>query len=61
MIGDVAMVNLEERVILLEQQVSAMKDLLSKIVETYDPDIDQTQIGLQQTSKNNLPKSVGDV
>lgn len=57
------MVNLEERLTLLEQQVSAIMDLLSKIIETYNPNIDQTQIQseLQQTSKNNFPKSVGDV
>lgn len=57
------MSNLEERVILLEQQVSAIRDLLSKIIETYNPNIDQMHIqsDLQHTSKNNLPKSVGDV
>ncbi len=54
---------LEERVNLLEQQVSAIIKLLGEIVETYNPDCYYThnQEDLQQTSKNNRPKSVGDV
>lgn len=57
------MADLEERVNLLEQQVSAIIKLLSEIVETYDPNYYDThnQEDLQQTSKNNRPKSVGDV
>lgn len=62
-IGDIVMADLEERVILLEQQVSAIKDLLSIIIETYNPESNQIQFqnDLQQTSKNSFPKSVGDV
>ncbi|MDE6626903.1 MAG: hypothetical protein K2K56_11120 [Lachnospiraceae bacterium] len=57
------MADLEERVNLLEQQVSAIIKLLGEIVETYNPNFDYTNIqeDSQQTSKNNRPKSVGDV
>lgn len=57
------MADLEERVNLLEQQVSAIIKLLGEIVETYNPDFYNThnQEDLQQTSKNSRPKSVGDV
>lgn len=57
------MADLEEWVNLLEQQVSGIIKLLSEIVETYNPNLCYTHIqeDLQQTSKNNRPKSVGDV